>query len=471
MGAQRPFELEVREGSRLLDRYVIDARIASGGMATIYRATDDRLDRTVCVKLLRRRLASERSRAVYDATYAHFLQEAHALSRLQHPNTLRIYDFGYFGGASQDSPDGMPFQVSEYLDGGTLDGHVRARGALPPAEAVGILGAITEAVAEAHAHGILHRDIKPSNILFGRVRDELVPKLADFGIADRQLTDADTGEHAPPSVALYSPRWAAPEQLAAGIEGPQADVYALGLLAVFMLTGKVLFGDEDIRTTFVDRARGGPMVAERVHRFGLPREVTEVIMHALASRPEARIASAPELQRRLRDALRVPQPVSVAPFRAAPQAAIARPASFAPPASVDAVPSSRRRNIRYVAVQERVDLSFDDAHGDPVRVRVTMLHGPAGAPMINIKGLSCFVGKRGARPSPAMTATADGAADLVSSRREHLGEVRWSFGELVPEGRAFVADGERVLVPFTQARDAVALTLGHDGDIVVMWRR
>src|SRR6185295_2427958 len=97
---RRPGDIDLAEGTRLLDRYSILDRIGSGGMATIYRATDDRLDRVVCVKLLRTTLvegsgSTSCSRAVYHATYTHFLQEALALSKLQHPNTLRIYDFGY----------------------------------------------------------------------------------------------------------------------------------------------------------------------------------------------------------------------------------------------------------------------------------------------------------------------------------------------------------------------------------------
>ena len=135
---------------RLLDRYSILDRIGSGGMATIYRATDDRLDRVVCVKLLRTTLVegsgsnNTSGRAVYQATYKHFLQEALALSKLQHPNTLRIYDFGYL---DESSPDpGAPFHVSEYLDGGNLETYVRLRGPIPPDETIAILEGVCGAM-------------------------------------------------------------------------------------------------------------------------------------------------------------------------------------------------------------------------------------------------------------------------------------------------------------------------------------
>src|SRR5215217_7483647 len=112
--SRRPGGHDLTEGMRLLDRYSILDRIGSGGMATIYRATDDRLDRVVCVKLLRTTLvegskSNSGSQAVYKATYTHFLQEALALSKLQHPNTLRIYDFGYMRVGSGGLDQGAPF--------------------------------------------------------------------------------------------------------------------------------------------------------------------------------------------------------------------------------------------------------------------------------------------------------------------------------------------------------------------------
>lgn len=328
MGRQnrRQGEPELFEGTRLLDRYSILDRIGSGGMATIYRATDERLDRVVCVKLLRTTLvegtgSTSGSRAVYKATYTHFLQEALALSKLQHPNTLRIYDFGYM--KDEDGEQGAPFHVSEYLDGGNLESHVRLRGALPTSEAIGILEGICGACAEAHEHNIIHRDIKPSNILFARVRGELVSKLADFGIAHSNVNKNGLGRDAArddgfgesvSTVALFSPRWAAPEQLCGSPEGPRTDVYALGLLAIFMLSGTVLFGDEDVRLTFNDRVRGDTLVDSRIRQLGLSGEVARVLGKALLARPEDRISTAPDFAQRLREALKVKSTNSVRPF-------------------------------------------------------------------------------------------------------------------------------------------------------------
>jgi eukaryotic-like serine/threonine-protein kinase len=503
--SRRPGEQELTEGTRLLDRYTILDRIGSGGMATIYRATDDRLDRVVCIKLLRTTLIegsgsnNTSGRAVYQATYSHFLQEALALSRLQHPNTLRIYDFGYLDDASPDP--GAPFHVSEYLDGGNLETHVRMRGAIPEGETLGILEGISGALAEAHEHGIIHRDIKPSNILFARVRGALVSKLADFGIAHSDLKKKQRlddgrggfeGADSVSTVALFSPRWAAPEQLCGSPEGPRTDVYALGLLAVFMLTGKVLFGDEDVRVTFNDRVRNDDIVNGRLAMIAMPHEVRNVLAHSMIARPDDRIATAPELFEHLRDALKVRPPSSIAPFPAehAPPslAQHARAYEVAPPEAYPAhapltlalevdgagavgerVAPYGERLVRYVQVHERLDLSFLDAGGTPVRVRVTML--PGSSQKLNVKGLSCFVSRRGQRPTPALTVSEDGSADLVSAARQMLGELTWSFGQAGPNGRLFVVDGRQLLVPYTEGQQVIALMLSRGSDVIVMCRR
>jgi serine/threonine-protein kinase len=547
---RRPGEQELTEGMRLLDRYTILDRIGSGGMATIYRATDDRLDRVVCIKLLRTTLIegsgsnNTSGRAVYKATYSHFLQEALALSKLQHPNTLRIYDFGYLdstaqAGAPGASDPGAPFHVSEYLDGGNLETHIRLRGAIPADEALGILESISGALAEAHEHGIIHRDIKPSNILFARVRGALVPKLADFGIAHSDLQKKQRegapstfdGIESVSTVALFSPRWAAPEQLCGSPEGPRTDVYALGLLAVFMLAGRVLFGDEDVRLTFNDRVRGDTLVNARLSQIGFGGDVGRVLAHSLVARADDRIATAPELFEHLREALKVRAPNSIAPFPAEPTTQQLHQPGYAqqghphahaqqpPPHQHQAqhgsqphtgqqVPAPQpeggasgpgrlaleveasgslgaplvnapervtqygERRVRFVQVHEKLDLSFVDVEGGHVRVRVTILPGAAGTPQkLNVKGLTCFVARRGQRPTPALTVTTDGSADLVSSTRVTLGELTWSFGHATPDGRVFIVDGRKLLVPYSEGQLAIALMLSPGNDLVVMCRR
>ena len=201
-------------GKQLLGRYAIQKQLAQGGMSVIFQALDERLLRPVCVKLF---IGVELSPAAYRAAYEHFIQEAFALSRLTHPNILTIFDFGFL-----DEPLGNPFQVSELMEGGTLAGLIRSHGPLPIGETLEILEAIGSALIAAHAAGILHRDIKPTNILFGAAGPNRVVKLADFGIAkafldggDRPLPNRaqDTGVEDGQRIMMYSPGWAAPEQL------------------------------------------------------------------------------------------------------------------------------------------------------------------------------------------------------------------------------------------------------------------
>lgn len=529
-------------GQRLLSRYTIIDKVASGGMATIYRANDDRLDRIVCVKLLRTVLTGTGSTsggAVYQATYDHFLQEALALSKLQHPNTLKIFDFGFM------EPN-RPFQISEYLDGGNLEGHVRHRGALGSAEIVRILERMTSAAAEAHQHNIIHRDIKPSNILFARVGDALMPKLADFGIAHSDVTrttpaidgaddDIDENTQSLSTVTLFSPRWAAPEQLCGATEGPYTDVYAFALVTAYMLRAKLPFSDGNVRSTFAERVQSDDFVSERLVWLGFEGELRDVLFDALRADTSQRTQSAPEFYEAVKRVLRgsvvvsaispnriAPEdegdPFAPTPQRAVPVPPIAplptyvpeeaatlqnqppppplQPPQQQPPQAQPHAPSPQpylppvdslrvevpdsaqqvqeqiapfgARNVRYIAVHEKLDLSFLDAHGGEVRFRVSFL--PA-VDTINVKGLNCFVQRPGGRPSPALTATADGSAELLSARRDPLGSLSWSFGVHSPAGRVFVVDGAQLVVPYGDAAQMVALLPSRGRDLVVMLRR
>src|SRR5215468_10781556 len=206
-------------GDVVLERYRVVEQIASGGHSVVFRGQDERLSRPVCIKVFS---GMGGNSGVGRTSYEHFVQEAFALSRLTHPNTLRIYDFGHLG--TKDA-EGMPLQVCEYMNGGTLSHVVREQGRQSLAETARVIHAMCLALAEAHGLGIVHRDIKPQNILFGAVAGSKLPKLADFGIAkwsadddNRQQRAEDTAIVAGQKLAMYSPSWAAPEQLA-GLTG------------------------------------------------------------------------------------------------------------------------------------------------------------------------------------------------------------------------------------------------------------
>src|SRR3954470_5660532 len=182
--------LAVNIGDVVLSRYRVIEQIACGGHSVVFRGLDERLSRPVCIKVfssLGKTTGGGRN------SYEPFVQEAFALSRLTHPNTLRIYDFGHLG--PKDAA-GMPLQVCEYMNGGTLSQIIREQGKQPLEETVRIISAMCAALAEAHTLGIVHRDIKPQNILFGSVGTNRLPKLADFGIAKWSADSEDSGQRA-----------------------------------------------------------------------------------------------------------------------------------------------------------------------------------------------------------------------------------------------------------------------------------
>ncbi|MEO7111871.1 MAG: serine/threonine-protein kinase [Polyangiaceae bacterium] len=479
-------DAELVEGDRLLDRYSIVDRAGSGGMASIYRAMDERLDRIVCVKLLRLELegsGSTSGRSVYQASYTHFQQEALALSRLRHPNTLRIYDFGYL-------PSGRPFQISEFLEGGNLEEQVNARGKLSNAEVSAILERICGAVDEAHSHKIIHRDIKPSNILFGKVGDQMLPKLADFGIAHSNLRkqkvgggDLDEQDETTQTntIALFSPRWAAPEQLAGAKQSETTDVYALGHLAFYMLTGRALFPGNDVRETFSERVRGDALIGKILRDAGLSGPLQHVLMTSMAAKADTRYPTPKAFFEAICDPLRSgstslpPLSRPATPPSSKPRSARVLPPSPTGPSESLSLLHGLVSRARRVDVQENVDLSFVGPLGDPVKFRVSLVpssnHETGRRFRLNIKGLNCFVSK-GGRPTPAIVADGDGTADLISSAWEPLGKIGWSFGEPVNgptgAGHAFrLSDGE-MMVPSSHATNPVAIFLGTDGDVVVM---
>src|SRR4051794_7388511 len=196
---------------RLLDgRYAIEARVARGGMASVYLATDVRLERRVAVKVMHAALAED------PEFVARFNREARAAARLSHPDAVSVYD--------QGSDAGHVFLVMEYVPGATLRDVLRSRGRLTPAEALAVMDHVLAALGAAHGAGLVHRDVKPENVLVtadGRV------KVADFGlaraVAGTSLTTDDT-------VLLGTAAYLAPEQVSDGVADARSDVYSAGVM-------------------------------------------------------------------------------------------------------------------------------------------------------------------------------------------------------------------------------------------------
>ncbi|WP_329278112.1 Stk1 family PASTA domain-containing Ser/Thr kinase [Streptomyces sp. NBC_01451] len=202
-------------GQVLDGRYRVDARIAVGGMATVYRAVDTRLDRVLALKVMHPTLAADVS------FVERFIREAKSVARLAHPNVVQVFDQGTDGS--------YVYLAMEYVAGCTLRDVLRERGALQPRAALDILEPVLAALGAAHRAGFVHRDMKPENVLIG---DDGRVKVADFGL----VRAVDTVTNTTGSV-LGTVSYLAPEQIESGTTDPRVDVYACGIVLYEMLTG------------------------------------------------------------------------------------------------------------------------------------------------------------------------------------------------------------------------------------------
>jgi beta-lactam-binding protein with PASTA domain len=264
---------------RLLDgRYAVTARIAHGGMATVYRAMDTRLDRQVALKVMHVELARD------DDFVRRFIGEAKSVARLSHQNVVAVYDQG------ADGP--FLYLAMEYVPGRTLKELLRDNGRLAPAVALEIMSGVLDGLASAHAAGIVHRDVKPENVLLtadGRV------KVADFGLA-RALTAAG---HTRTGLLIGTVAYVPPEQVTGDSTGPRGDVYSAGVMFFEMLTGRVPFtGDTPLSVAYQHVNNDVPAPSALVP--GLPAAVDQLVLAATSRDPAQRPADAVEFLRAVR---------------------------------------------------------------------------------------------------------------------------------------------------------------------------
>ncbi|WP_030205607.1 Stk1 family PASTA domain-containing Ser/Thr kinase [Streptomyces bikiniensis] len=251
---------------RLLDgRYRVDARIAVGGMATVYRAVDTRLDRVLALKVMHPQLAA-------DAVFVErFIREAKSVARLAHPNVVGVFDQGAEGA--------YVYLAMEYVPGCTLRDVLRERGALAPRAALDILEPVLAALGAAHRAGFVHRDMKPENVLIG---DDGRVKVADFGLVRAVgSATATTGS------VLGTVSYLAPEQIEHGTADTRADVYACGVVLYEMLTGaKPHAGDTPAQVLYRHLNTDVPAPSAAVP--GLAPELDGLVAAAAARDPGAR---------------------------------------------------------------------------------------------------------------------------------------------------------------------------------------
>jgi tetratricopeptide (TPR) repeat protein/tRNA A-37 threonylcarbamoyl transferase component Bud32 len=261
-------------------------------MGVVYMAEDTHLGRRVAVKFL-----SQKSLARHD-TRARFLREARAISVLSHPHIAAVYDYG-------EAADGSPFIVMELVEGRTI-GELLHESELTLADAVSIVEQVAEALAEAHAHGIVHRDIKPSNII---VNDKLQVKVLDFGLAKQfggnQSLDADPdartllNTYTQSGVVLGTPLYLSPEQAVAGTVDGRSDIFALGSLLYECAAGRPAFSGGSLLEIGAQVIHVDPPPPSTFNPR-VPKQLDRITMKALAKNADARYQTADELRDELK---------------------------------------------------------------------------------------------------------------------------------------------------------------------------
>lgn len=430
----------------LLERYWVQEVIAHGGMSVVYRGMDQRLLRPVCIKVFDGLDAN--SQPAYTTGRDHFVQEAFALSRLTHPNTVRIYDFGFV-----EREPALPFQVSEWVGGGTLHQRVRKLGPLALGPSLTLLEPIVGALAEAHAAGIVHRDVKPSNILLVD-GPRLMPKLADFGIAKAAACaiphGAETAAIDCGRILLYSPGWSAPEQLRGQPITPASDVFSFGLLIAFVLGGRALLPPGTLTHAVQNNEDLDGEVARALDESPLPADAARVVARACRMTAAQRYQTIEELWAELssvalpEDDVGVDEIIDIVELPRGESEPITRDTIT----HTDTIERSTGtfvaggRMVRVVETSEQVEL----LHGS-ARVRVTLLATQEGEVHLHVKGVNCFVARAEGRPTGALALKNDDTLQLYSPERRLLAVVRCGFGSPAPPGRTFKFGASSVRVP------------------------
>lgn len=335
---------------RLIDgRYQVRSRIARGGMATVYLATDLRLERRVAVKIMHGHLADD------SQFKQRFIQEARSAARLAHPNVVNVFDQGQ----DEDSA----YLVMEYLPGITLRDLLHDYGALTPEQTLDITEAVLSGLAAAHKAGIVHRDLKPENVLLA---DDGRIKIGDFGLARAVSANTATGAALLGTIAYLSP-----ELVTRGIADARSDIYAVGIMMFEMLTGEQPFkGEQPMQIAYQHANDSVPAPTSVNHR--VPQRLDDLVLWATSREPDERPVDAREMLDSLREAERelpgsaqktrvLPRaqrtavvPPVTAPRAAAPDAATqvlgrrATPSAVDPvsPGSAGALTASARRSRR-----------------------------------------------------------------------------------------------------------------------------
>jgi serine/threonine protein kinase/Tol biopolymer transport system component len=265
--------------------YKITEYIAQGGMATIFRAYQPALDRSVALKAIHPALKGDR------VFVDRLKREAAIIAKLNHPNIVTVYDFA--------ESDGIPYVVLQFIEGKTLK-DVLSEGRLSTSQILNIVRPVAEALAYAHEHGILHRDVKPSNIL---IDHEGQVYLTDFGLARLQQSNESTASQ---DMLIGSPQYLSPEQAKSEDVDVTTDIYSLGVVMYEMFTGRVPFQGDTPYATILAQIGNPPPLPRSIDPKIRPA-IEQVLLRALAKDPKQRYASIREMLKALENAAQGPR--------------------------------------------------------------------------------------------------------------------------------------------------------------------
>ncbi len=323
------------EQARRLGAYELVEQLGHGGMGEVWRAEHHSLIRPAAVKLLRRELTSRLPAAEREALNIRFQREVQATAMLSSPHTVAVFDFGH-------THDGTLYYVMELLYGLDLETLVERHGPVPAERVIYLLRQACDSLAEAHRRSLIHRDIKPANIYLCAVGLEVdFVKVLDFGLvrnlsADIRLTNE--------GAVSGTPAYLAPESAAHNRFDARGDLYALGCVAYYMLTGKLVFEAETSAAMIAAHIRDQPAPPSKQSELPIPAELDAIILACLEKKPEDRPQSAEELQRRL-DAVALGSPWTQQRARTWWSAHVPDLAErpFQDPAALGSAPPVRRR--------------------------------------------------------------------------------------------------------------------------------